>query len=150
MNSSRSVSQELFKRGSGIGTDIVKKEMYIFEDRGGRSVTLRPEGTPSVVRAYLQSGVTSQGEIAKLFYIAPMFRYEKPQKGRFRQHVQFGAECFGIKNPAIDAEMIIFYAVARRELFEKVKFVRSFSPNNTYLILKISYYLADIGYGETL
>ncbi|MCK4946745.1 MAG: histidine--tRNA ligase [Candidatus Aureabacteria bacterium] len=99
---------ELFKRGSGIGTDIVKKEMYIFEDRGGRSVTLRPEGTPSVVRAYLQSGVTSQGEIAKLFYIAPMFRYEKPQKGRFRQHVQFGAECFGIKNPAIDAEMIIF------------------------------------------
>ncbi|MDD5645327.1 MAG: histidine--tRNA ligase [bacterium] len=99
---------ELFERGVGKQTDIVKKEMYTFEDKGGRSITLRPEGTASVVRAYLESGLClSQGEPAKFFYIAPMFRYERPQAGRFRQHVQFGAEYFGVKDPVSDAETVL-------------------------------------------
>lgn len=98
---------ELFERGVGKQTDIVKKEMYTFNDKGDRSVTLRPEGTASVVRAYLESGLGAQGEPVKFFYIAPMFRYERPQAGRFRQHVQFGAEYFGIKDPAADVETIL-------------------------------------------
>ncbi|MFB5190013.1 histidine--tRNA ligase [Alicyclobacillus fastidiosus] len=97
---------ELFERGVGDTTDIVSKEMYTFEDRGGRSVTLRPEGTAGVVRAFVENKLYGQGTISKLYYIEPMFRYEKPQKGRFRQFHQYGVEVLGSEAPAIDAEVI--------------------------------------------
>ncbi|PSL35109.1 histidyl-tRNA synthetase [Planomicrobium soli] len=98
---------ELFQRGVGDTTDIVQKEMYTFQDRGDRSLTLRPEGTASVVRAYVENklfGLPDQP--VKLFYTGPMFRYERPQAGRMRQFVQFGVEAIGSKDPAIDAEVI--------------------------------------------
>lgn len=97
---------ELFARGIGEGTDIVNKEMYTFNDMGGRSLTLRPEATASVVRSYIEESLGKQKPLVKLFYIGPMFRQEKPQKGRLRQFHQFGAEAIGSPNPAVDAEMI--------------------------------------------
>ena len=98
---------ELFQRGVGDTTDIVQKEMYTFKDRGDRSLTLRPEGTASVVRSYVENklfGLPDQP--VKLSYFGPMFRYERPQAGRMRQFVQFGIEAIGSKDPAIDAEVI--------------------------------------------
>jgi histidyl-tRNA synthetase len=97
---------ELFLRGMGETGDVVQKEMYTFEDKDGRSLTLRPEGTASVVRAFVEHGLHMSALPFKCFYIAPNFRYEKPQKGRYRQHVQFGAECFGAPSAAADAEII--------------------------------------------
>lgn len=97
---------ELFLQGIGETTDIVQKEMYTFEDRGGRSITLRPEGTAPVVRAYLEHCLFNQPQPVKLYYLGPMFRYDRPQTGRFRQFHQFGFECFGSHDPAIDAEVI--------------------------------------------
>ncbi|WP_173916042.1 histidine--tRNA ligase [Halobacillus sp. Marseille-Q1614] len=108
---------ELFQRGVGDSTDIVQKEMYTFEDRGGRSITLRPEGTASTVRAFVQNklfGLPNQP--TKLFYIGPMFRYERPQQGRLRQFVQFGIEALGSDDPAIDAEVMALAMDAYREL----------------------------------
>jgi len=99
---------ELFTRGVGEATDIVTKEMYTFQDRGGRSLTLRPEGTASVARAYLTHGWQTQAPFQKLYYIGPMFRYEKPQKGRNRQFHQYGIEVLGALDPAVDAEVIAF------------------------------------------
>jgi len=98
---------ELFARGIGAFTDIVSKEMYTFEDRGGRSLTLRPEGTAGVVRAYIENGLHARGGVFRCFYLGPMFRYERPQAGRLRQHTQVGAEIFGAAEPAADAEIII-------------------------------------------
>jgi histidyl-tRNA synthetase len=99
---------ELFLRAVGEETDIVSKEMYTFEDRGGRSLTLRPEGTAPVVRAFLEDNLQGQDRerLVKLFYIAPIFRYDRPQAGRYRQHHQCGAEALGSQNPAVDAEII--------------------------------------------
>ena len=97
---------ELFARGIGDDTDIVGKEMYTFEDRSKRSVTLRPEATASVVRAYIQNAMYRTGGLTKLYYMGPMFRHEKKQKGRWRQFFQIGAEALGSDHPAIDAEMI--------------------------------------------
>lgn len=97
---------ELFSRGVGDATDIVQKEMYTFEDKGGRSITLRPEGTASAVRACIENGLYGGSLPLKVFYIAPMFRYEKPQSGRLREHHQFGAECFGAAGPDGDLEVI--------------------------------------------
>lgn len=100
-------STNLFQRGVGDTTDIVQKEMYNFKDRGGRDLTLRPEGTASFVRAYVEHklfGLPSQPQ--KLYYIGPMFRYERPQAGRMRQFTQFGAEALGSADPSIDAEVI--------------------------------------------
>lgn len=97
---------ELFRRGVGDTTDVVQKEMYTFEDKGGRSVTLRPEGTASVARAFVEHSLHAAGLPVKLYYMAPNFRYEKPQAGRYREHRQFGAECFGPQGPAADAELI--------------------------------------------
>lgn len=98
---------ELFERGVGETTDIVQKEMYTFRDRSNRSITLRPEGTASVVRAFIEHGLYSEPQPVKLFYLSlPIFRYEKPQAGRYRQHHQFGAEIFGSPEPAADAEVI--------------------------------------------
>lgn len=98
---------ELFLRGIGETTDIVEKEMYTFQDRGQRSITLRPENTASVVRSFLENKLYGQAtQPVKLFYIGPMFRYDKPQAGRFRQFHQFGAEAIGSAHPGIDAEII--------------------------------------------
>lgn len=97
---------ELFARGIGENTQVVQKEMYTFEDRGGDSLTLRPEGTAGVVRAYVQHSLQAQEEITKLCYAGPMFRYERPQKGRLRQFHQIGCEVFGIDSPLADAEVV--------------------------------------------
>ncbi|CAM3795567.1 histidine--tRNA ligase [Cohnella lubricantis] len=97
---------DLFKRGVGETTDIVEKEMYTFEDRGGRSMTLRPEGTAGVVRAYVENKLYGEPDIAKLYYIGPMYRYERAQAGRYRQFHQFGVEAIGSSDPALDAEVI--------------------------------------------
>ncbi len=98
---------ELFHRGIGEGTDVVDKEMYTFEDRGGRSITLRPENTASAVRAYLQNKLYGDSALTKLFYIGSMFRYDRPQAGRMREFHQFGVEALGEANPAVDAEIIL-------------------------------------------
>jgi histidyl-tRNA synthetase len=97
---------ELFQRGVGSETDIVSKEMYTFTDRGGRSLTLRPEGTAAVARAYLQHKLANRGLPQKLLYLGPMFRYERPQAGRFRQHHQFGFEVLGAGEAWADVEVI--------------------------------------------
>jgi len=97
---------ELFTRGIGEATDIVEKEMYTFPDRNGVSLTLRPEGTASAVRAYLEGGWKAQGGITKIFYTGPMFRYERPQKGRYRQFYQIGLEAIGGPGPLVDVEVI--------------------------------------------
>lgn len=99
----------LFKRGVGEHTDIVEKEMYTFEDRGGDSLTLRPEGTAGCVRAALQHGLL-HNQVQRLWYTGPMFRYERPQKGRYRQFHQIGAETFGMASADIDAELILLSA----------------------------------------
>ncbi|ADG05828.1 histidine--tRNA ligase [Kyrpidia tusciae] len=97
---------ELFQRGVGENTDIVEKEMYTFNDRGGRSMTLRPEGTAGAVRAYVEHKFYGGPQPIKWFYLGPMFRYERPQAGRQRQFHQFGVEVFGVADPAVDAEVI--------------------------------------------
>ncbi|MBE6871985.1 MAG: histidine--tRNA ligase [Ruminococcaceae bacterium] len=97
---------ELFERGVGDTTDVVQKEMYTFNDKGGRSISLRPEGTASVARSYLENSLYAQTQPTKCYYIAANFRYEKPQAGRYREHHQFGAECFGASAPSADAELI--------------------------------------------
>ncbi|MGH2374579.1 MAG: histidine--tRNA ligase [bacterium] len=97
---------EVFLRTVGEATDMAEKEMYTFTDRGDRVLALRPEGTAAVMRAYLQHGGASWPQPVKLYYIAPMFRYDRPQEGRYRQHVQFGAEIIGAPGPAADAEVL--------------------------------------------
>ena len=97
---------QLFSRGVGAETDIVSKEMYTFEDRDGSMLTLRPEATASVVRAYIEHGMNRNPGLTKLYYIGPMFRRERPQKGRYRQFSQIGAEAIGSDSPAVDAEII--------------------------------------------
>ncbi len=106
---------ELFKRSIGEVTDIVEKEMYTFTDRNGDSLTLRPEGTAGCVRAAIQHGLLNQGE-QRLWYLGPMFRHERPQKGRYRQFHQVGVEVFGIATPDLDAELILMSARMLREI----------------------------------
>jgi histidyl-tRNA synthetase len=97
---------ELFARSVGSDTDIVTKEMYTFQDRGEGSLTLRPEATASVVRAYIEHSMYNEGGVHKLYYLGPMFRRERPQKGRFRQFYQIGAEVLGSESPAVDVEVL--------------------------------------------
>jgi len=97
---------ELFVRGIGEGSDIVQKEMYTFADKGGESLTLRPEATAAVVRAVYEHGLLSEGKPVKLYYVGPMFRHERPQAGRFRQFHQIGVEAIGVEGPRVDAEML--------------------------------------------
>lgn len=96
----------LFQRGVGETTDVVQKEMYTFEDKGGRSITLKPEGTAGAIRAYLENNMYAQSGPEKLFYVTPAFRYEQPQSGRLRQHHQFGVEFVGSKSPLAEVELI--------------------------------------------
>ncbi|MGD6895169.1 histidine--tRNA ligase [Bacillus infantis] len=116
---------ELFLRGVGDTTDIVQKEMYTFEDRGGRSLTLRPEGTAPTVRSFVENKMHGYAnQPVKLYYTGPMFRYERPQAGRFRQFVQFGVEALGSSDPAIDAEVIALAMSIYKELgLKKLKLV---------------------------
>ena len=97
---------ELFQRGVGDTTDVVQKEMYTFDDKGGRSITLRPEGTAGAVRSYLENGLCNEALPQKVCYLTSCYRYEKPQAGRLREFHQFGVECFGSQSPLADAEII--------------------------------------------
>ena len=100
-------STELFLRGVGDTTDVVQKEMYIFDDKGGRSIALRPEGTAGVVRAYIENGLSSRPSPMKVSYIMPMYRYENVQKGRQREFNQIGVELFGASSYEADLEVIL-------------------------------------------
>lgn len=106
----------LFTRTIGETTNIVEKEMYLFQDRNGKWVALRPEGTASVVRAYIEHNRPAEDPVARYFYCGPMYRYERPQKGRFRQFYQLGVEVFGISSPLLDAEVIHMLDQYFREL----------------------------------
>lgn len=99
-------SSELFHRGVGETTDVVSKETYDFKDRGDRNLTLRPEGTAGIVRCFIENKLYAKTLPLKVWYLGPMFRYERPQSGRFRQFYQFGYECFGVDSPVMDAEVI--------------------------------------------
>ena len=106
---------ELFARGVGDTTDIVNKEMYTFDDKGGRSMTLKPEGTAGVARAFIEHSLYADAQPTKMYYITPVFRYERPQSGRLREHHQFGVEFFGSASPAADVEVIsLLYTVYKR------------------------------------
>jgi histidyl-tRNA synthetase len=106
----------LFERGVGQSTDIVRKEMFTFEDKGGRSLTLRPEGTASICRAYLEHGMHKLAQPVKLSYLGPFFRHERPQAGRYRQFHQLGIECIGADSPLADAEVIMLLSDLLGEL----------------------------------
>ena len=108
---------EIFSRSIGEDTDIVEKEMYTFQDKSGRSITLRPEGTASIVRAYIEHGLHADPQPTRLYYLGPMFRYERPQAGRYRQFYQIGVEALGIDEPLLDAEVIMMLW----HLFERLK-----------------------------
>jgi histidyl-tRNA synthetase len=106
----------LIVRTAGEGSDVVQKETYTFQDRGGRSLTLRPEGTAPICRAYVQHGLHREPQPQKLYTIAPMWRYERPQKGRYREHWQLSVEAIGSDDPAVDAEVIQLYTDVLRRL----------------------------------
>jgi histidyl-tRNA synthetase len=107
---------ELFTRTSGMGSDVVQKEMYTFTDRGGRSLTLRPEATAPIARAYVERGLHREPQPQKLYTIAPMYRYSRPQRGRYREHWQLSVEAIGSADPAVDAEVIQLYDELLRAL----------------------------------
>lgn len=107
---------ELFQRGIGDGTDVVDKEMYTFTDRSGRSLTLRPENTASVVRSFVENKLYAEPMPLKVFYIGPMFRYDRPQAGRMRQFHQFGVEALGSESPVVDAEVIMLALTVLKKL----------------------------------
>ena len=135
----------LFIRGVGEGTDIVEKEMYTFEDRGGDLMTLRPEGTAPVCRAYLEHGMHNLSQPVRLYYIAPIFRYERPQAGRYRQHQQFGFEAIGEGDPALDAEVIemawqLFARLGLKRLYLVLNSIGCPKCRPTYLAQLRSYY----------
>lgn len=135
---------ELFKRSVGEETDIVSKEMYTFETKGGDSLTLRPESTAPVLRAYLENSLHTRGGVVKLYYCASHFRYERGQKGRYRQHEQLGVEALGTDDPALDAEVIqlalaFFRGVGISNLTLKLNSVGSQESRANYLIALKSY-----------
>jgi histidyl-tRNA synthetase len=107
---------ELFERGVGDSTDIVRKQMYTFNDKGGRSITLRPEGTAGVVRSYIENGMASMPQPVKLYYDISAYRYENIQKGRYREFNQFGVEAFGSKGPSVDVEIISMLVLIFKKL----------------------------------
>ncbi len=107
---------ELFSRSIGTETDVVQKEMYTFPDRKGRSLTMRPEATAGIMRAYIESGLHGREQVSKLFSFGPMFRYERPQKGRMRQFHQLDCECVGAHEPQADAEVVLMLVLFLKEL----------------------------------
>ena len=141
---------EVFQRGVGAGTDIVDKEMYTFEDRGGRSLTLRAEGTAPVVRAVLEHNLAAQNPPVRAYYICPIFRYDRPQAGRYRQHTQFGGEVIGSPEPAADAEVLslavrLTEAVGLRDLDVHLSSVGDAKCRPHYEEVLRAYYAPRIG-----
>jgi histidyl-tRNA synthetase len=137
---------KLFTRSVGEGTDIVEKEMYTFEDRGGNSLTLRPEGTASICRAYVQHGMHNLTQPVKLYYVAPIFRYDRPQAGRYRQHYQFGYEAIGDDDPTLDAEVIdmawqFFLSLSLRDFSLHLNSIGCKQCRPDYLIALKNYYV---------
>lgn len=135
----------LFTRSVGAGTDIVEKEMYTFADKGGNMITLRPEGTAPVCRAYLEHGLHNLPQPVKLYYFATIFRYERPQAGRYRQHYQFGYEAIGDGDPALDAEVIdmawqFFLSLGLRRLSLQLNSIGCKKCRPAYLRLLKDYY----------
>ena len=124
---------ELFSRGVGETTDVVQKEMYTFEDKGGRSITLRPEGTAGVIRSYIENGMASQATPLKLWYEMAMYRYENVQKGRLREFRQIGTEIIGTSSYLADVETIFLGT----KIFEKLKIsnIKLYIKNSTIYIL---------------
>jgi histidyl-tRNA synthetase len=136
---------QLFSRSIGEGTDIVEKEMYTFEDRSRNKITLRPEGTAPVCRAYLEHGLHNLPQPVRLYYLAPIFRYERPQAGRYRQHYQFGYEAIGDDDPALDAEVIdmawqFFLSLGLRHLSLNLNSIGCRQCRPEYLALLKDYY----------
>lgn len=144
-------STELFVRGVGGSTDIVNKEMYTFKDKGDRSLTLRPEGTAPVVRSYIENKMQHDVEQpTKLFYLAPMFRYERKQKGRYRQFVQFGVEAIGVEDPLIDVEIIsmlmtIYQSFGLKNLKLKINSIGDIDSRNEYNKALVDHFSPRIG-----
>lgn len=136
----------IYARGVGEGTDIVEKEMYTFKDRGGSSLTLEPEGTAGVVRAYLEHGMHTLPQPVKLYYLrTPIFRYERPQKGRYREHHQFGCEALGTSDPALDAEMIallweVFQRLGARDIVIQLNSIGDKNCRPAYIERLVEYY----------
>jgi histidyl-tRNA synthetase len=140
----------LFTRSVGEETDIVQKEMYTFDDRGGNSITLRPEGTAPVCRAYLEHGMFNLPQPVKMYYMASIFRYERPQAGRYREHHQFGFEAIGEIDPALDAEVIemawrFFLSLGIGQLHLKINSIGCRKCRPEYLARVKDYYKNCIG-----
>ncbi len=136
---------DLFTRSVGQGTDIVEKEMYTFTDKGSKQITLRPEGTASICRAYLQHGLNNLPQPVKLYYLTSIFRYERPQAGRLREHHQFGCEAIGDDDPALDAEVIdmawrFFQSLNLRNLSLQLNSIGCRQCRPRYLIALKEYY----------
>ncbi len=135
----------LFVSGVGDATDIVDKEMYTFKDKGGRSLTLRPEGTAPVCRAYIEHGLHNLPQPVKLYYLAPIFRYERTQAGRYRQHHQFGCEAIGSADPSLDAEVIdvawqFLSSLGLRHLSLQINSIGCKNCRPAYLTALVDYY----------
>ncbi|WBL35638.1 histidine--tRNA ligase [Tepidiforma flava] len=135
----------VFEKGSGDTTDIVEKEMYVFEDRGGDRLALTPEGTPAIVRAYLEHGMSSWPQPVRLYTTHPMFRYDRPQKGRYRQHTQFDAEVLGSADPLVDAEVItmlwrLYGMLGIRGITVRLGSLDDLEPRRTYVERLKDYY----------
>jgi histidyl-tRNA synthetase len=135
----------LFSRGVGEATDIVQKEMYTFDDRGGNKITLRPEGTAAICRAYLEHGMQNLPQPVKLFNLASFFRYERPQAGRYREFHQFGCEAIGEVDPVLDAEVIdmawqFFNSLGIKQLYLKINSIGCKDCRPTYLAKLKEYY----------
>ena len=140
---------ELFVRSSGDESDIVTKEMYTFLDKGKRSITLRPEGTAGVVRSFLENKMYANNNLTKLYYFGPMFRYERPQTGRYRQFTQFGVEAFGSSSPLLDADVIIsayqiFKSLGITNIKLKINTIGDFASRTNYVEVLKEYFSKDI------
>ncbi|GIW17098.1 MAG: histidine--tRNA ligase [Tepidiforma sp.] len=140
----------VFEKGSGDTTDIVEKEMYVFEDRGGDRLALTPEGTPAIVRAYLEHGMGSWPQPVRLYTTHPMFRYDRPQKGRYRQHTQFDAEVLGSADPLVDAEVItmlwrLYGMLGIRGITVRLGSLDDLEPRRAYVERLKEYYRPFLG-----
>lgn len=140
----------LFVRSIGRGTDVIDKEMYAFEDRDGSKVCLRPEATASVARAYIGNGLWNQSQPVKLWYLGPMFRHDRPQQGRYREFYQVGFETIGVKDPAIDAELMVvaynFYKDLGIPVEMRVNSIGTVDERNRYKIELVNYYRTKRSY----
>jgi histidyl-tRNA synthetase len=140
---------DLFTRSIGEGTDIVTKEMYIFKDRSGKALALKPEGTASICRAYIEHGMDNLPQPVKLYYLASVFRYERPQAGRYRQHYQFGCEAIGDADPALDVEVVhlacqLFASLGLEDLTVQLNSIGCKACRPGYITALKSYYAPQV------